>query len=136
MMSRIEDNPFSEWTSLLTQLVRASLDSHGRCERIMTENMCSPESPAFTAEQMSKLSDILEAALPRSTSSPAGGRTAVHTPESTHSNTSNKGPLQSNRNSNVPVFNSDRSPYGDLAKEFGVEPHLVEALAQRLSRIS
>lgn len=28
-MTRIEDNPFSEWTGLLTELVRASMECHG-----------------------------------------------------------------------------------------------------------
>lgn len=69
---------------------------------------------------MSRLSDILEAALPHSTSSPACSRTVTHTPD----------PAQPSQR------NAENSPYGDLAKEFGIEAHLVEALAQRLSRLS
>lgn len=80
---------------------------------------------------MSRLSDLLETALPRSTSSPIGSRPASHTqyfmPAASQS-------LQFTPMANVDHFEDD--PYADLAKEFGVEAHLVEALAQRLSRIS
>ncbi|KAJ3558259.1 hypothetical protein NM688_g1028 [Phlebia brevispora] len=115
LMTRIEENPFSEWTNLLTELVRASMDCH-----------------AFTAEQMSRLSDLLEAALPRSTSSPASFRPISHTPNFTQG--MNHRNLFFGQQANVENIEND--PYADLAEEFGVESHLVEALAQRLSRIS
>lgn len=86
---------------------------------------------AFTAEQMSKLSDILEAALPQCTSSPAS-RTTSRTPDSIRGNPE---PLQPSRKQNR-VTPPPVSPFGDIAKEFGVEAHLVEALAHRLSRLS
>ncbi|TCD68741.1 hypothetical protein EIP91_009887 [Steccherinum ochraceum] len=118
LLTRVEENPLSEWTGLLAQLLRAAMDCH-----------------AFTAEQMSKLSDILEAALLLSTSSasssPASARTATHTPDSARSGAE---PFQSSRKANVQVVRNP-SPYGHLAKEFGVEPHLVEALAHRLSKL-
>ncbi|KAF7797063.1 hypothetical protein EIP86_008255 [Pleurotus ostreatoroseus] len=112
LMTRIEDNPFSEWTGLLTELVRASMDCH-----------------AFTAEQMSRLSDLLETALPRSTSSPVS-IPAVHTQHFIPA-----APQGLHFASVVNQEDIENDPYADLAKEFGVEAHLVEALAQRLSRI-
>lgn len=79
---------------------------------------------------MSKLSDILEAALPR-TSSPAGSRgSRTHTPISR--GRSPRAPLQSSRKGNVTNGGNVLS-YGDLAREFGVDANVVEALAQRLS---
>lgn len=87
---------------------------------------------------MSKLSGILEAADiltavgSQSRSSPSSNRTATHTPDSTKSTTE---PFQPSRKGNMNIVRNV-SPYGNLAKEFGVEPHLVEALAQRLSKLS
>ncbi|CAL1709165.1 unnamed protein product [Somion occarium] len=117
LLTRVEDNPFSEWTSLLAQLVRAAMD----CQ-------------AFTSEQMSKLSDILEAALPQSTSSPRSSRTATRTPDSLRFTPELESPRRIGKADNL--IYEDNSPFGELAKEFGVEAHLVEALAQRLSRLS
>lgn len=86
---------------------------------------------AFTSEQMSSLSDILEAALPPSASSPF---TSHNVPEhKTHVHTSVP-PLQSSRKYNATKENN--KPYGDLAKEFGVDAQVVEALAQRLSQFA
>jgi hypothetical protein len=45
-------------------------------------------------------------------------------------------PLQSSRKSNIATASHNTVPYGDLAKEFGVDAHLVEALMQRLSNFS
>lgn len=83
---------------------------------------------------MGRISDVLEAALPQtnSNSSPATSRTATHTPDSVRSINE---PFQPSRKGNVNAVRNS-SPYGNLAKEFGVEPHLVEALAQRLSKLS
>ncbi|THH32550.1 hypothetical protein EUX98_g1634 [Antrodiella citrinella] len=117
LLAHVEENPFSDWTGLLAQLVRAAMDCH-----------------AFTSEQMSKLSDILEAALPQSNSnsSPASTRTASRTPDSARSTIE---PFRPSSRTNIPMMRN-ASPYGNLAKEFGVEPHLVEALAQRLSKLT
>ncbi|KAI0826455.1 hypothetical protein BC629DRAFT_1434869 [Irpex lacteus] len=71
------------------------------------------DSGAFTAEQMSRLSDILEAALPQSTSSPISSRNTTVAPSSGSGN--------------------GAKSYGDLAKEFGVDTQIVEALIKRLS---
>lgn len=105
------------------------------CCSLMQDIRTNPP-PAFTAEQMSKLSDILEAALPQSksnsNSNSAGTRTATHTPDSVRSGAE---PFQPSRKANSHV-SRNTSPYGNLAKEFGVEPHLVEALAQRLSKLT
>ena len=90
-------------------------------------------SIAFTAEQMSKLSDILEAALPRSTSSPAGSRSTSITPDLAQPNV--RRPLQASHKGNTVNVPVELNPFGDLAKEFGVDSNLVEALAHRLSRI-
>ena len=87
---------------------------------------------AFTAEQMSKLSDILEAALPPATSSPAMSHTA--SPQRLNRAPVPTPPLQSSRRYNT--VNENSKPYGDLAKEFGVDAHIVEALAQRLSKFA
>ncbi|KAI0694216.1 hypothetical protein BC835DRAFT_1533943 [Cytidiella melzeri] len=113
LVAKIDGNPFSEWTSLMTQVVRAAMD----CQ-------------AFTAEQMSRLSDILEAALPRSTSSPVGSCRSSRTSESMSIPVA---PLQSSRKGNANASTHSTMSYGDLAKEFGVDAHVVEALIQRLS---
>jgi hypothetical protein len=78
---------------------------------------------------MSKLSDILEAALP-AMSSPVMQHTP--SPERMSYAPAPAPPLQSSRKINM--VNENISPYGDLAKEFGVDAHIVEALAHRLSQ--
>ncbi|KAI0795443.1 hypothetical protein C8Q75DRAFT_803329 [Abortiporus biennis] len=115
LLNRIEENPFSEWTNILANVIRAAMQ-------------CS----AFTSEQMSKLSDIIEATLPHgaTTISSPHSRTATHTPDSVRGFVE---PLRPSRKVNKE--NQAHSPYGDLAKEFGVEAHLVEALAQRLTKL-
>ncbi|KAI0372029.1 hypothetical protein BV20DRAFT_940669 [Pilatotrama ljubarskyi] len=113
LMGRIEENPLSDWASLLTQIVRAALD----CQ-------------AFTPEQMAKLSDILEAALPRSTSSPPPS----HSPRSRSSASSSRQSSYSARAVH-PSGGLQMDAVGNLAKEFGVDPLVVEALAQRLAAI-
>ncbi|EMD31900.1 hypothetical protein CERSUDRAFT_119204 [Gelatoporia subvermispora B] len=119
LLARIEENPLSDWTSLMSQLVRAAMN----CQ-------------AFTSEQMSKLSDILEAALPQSMSSPPGSRSSISSPDSVQ-NVIQQPPVD------IPMYTAvntaqdhphvDQGAYKQLAEEFGVEPHLIEALAQRLS---
>lgn len=86
---------------------------------------------AFTAEQMSKLSDILEAALPRSTSSPLISCRSSRTPDSLPLSMA---PLQSSRKGNGAAQSG--VSYRDLAQEFGVDADVVEALIQRLSDIA
>ncbi|KAI0076516.1 hypothetical protein K474DRAFT_1708111 [Panus rudis PR-1116 ss-1] len=124
LLTRIEDNPFSEWATILAQLVR-----------------CAMECQAFTSEQMSKLSDMLEAAMPQQSSRSPSTRTTTHTPDSvqlmpmeTHSPNKNGSPPKKNGNSRV--TRRAKSPFGDIAEEFGVEAHVVEALVQRLSELS
>ncbi|KAI0826538.1 hypothetical protein BC628DRAFT_1373054 [Trametes gibbosa] len=112
LMARIEENPLSDWANVLAQIVRAGLD----CQ-------------AFTPEQMSKLSDILEASLPRSASTPALGyssrpRSSASSRQSSYSGRASRSP------SGLQV-----DAVGNLAKEFGVDPLVVEALAQRLAAI-
>ncbi|KAI0777753.1 hypothetical protein BD413DRAFT_468048 [Trametes elegans] len=113
LMTRIDENPLSDWANLLTQIVRAALD----CQ-------------AFTPEQMGKLSDILEAALPRSTSSPP----PIHSPRSRSSASSSRQSSYSGRPVHSPT-GLQVDAVGNLAKEFGVDPLVVEALAQRLAAI-
>ncbi|KAH9896942.1 hypothetical protein C8Q73DRAFT_728358 [Cubamyces lactineus] len=113
LMTRIEENPLSDWANLATQIVRAALD----CQ-------------AFTPEQMSRLSDILEAALPRSTSSPPPSRS----PRPKSSASSSRHSSYSGRMSHSPA-SLQGDAVGNLAKEFGVDPLVVEALAQRLAAI-
>ena len=115
LLSRTEDNPFSEWANLAAELARAAIG----CQ-------------AFTTEQMSKLSDMLEAALPPATSSPAMSYAA--SPQRPSNASSSMPPLQSRRKYNT--FDENIQPYGDLAKEFGVDAHIVEALAHRLSKFA
>ena len=81
---------------------------------------------------MSKLSDILEAALPPVASSPLTSHAASPNPPS-HGPAPGP-PLQSSRKYNM--NNENNPPYGDLAKEFGVDAQVVEALAQRLSQFA
>lgn len=80
---------------------------------------------------MSKLSDVLEAALPRSTSSPLSSHMTIDTPDTLYSE---PGQNLQTRSVDRDVF-MKYGAYGEIAKEFGVEAHLVEALAQRLSRM-
>ncbi|KAH9831159.1 uncharacterized protein C8Q71DRAFT_861894 [Rhodofomes roseus] len=116
LLVRNEDNPLSDWAALITQVVRAAMD----CQ-------------AFTSDQMSKLSDILEDALPKSTSSPPGPRSRSESPMDLQSEVEEAMRPAENENRGIP--SPGRGTYGDLAQEFGVEPHLVEALARRLSAI-
>lgn len=83
---------------------------------------------AFTSDQMNKLSDALEAALPQATSSPP------QSPRSRGSASSSRASVRGRRNMHSPS-NIQSDSLGSLAKEFGVDPHVVEALAQRLSSI-
>ncbi|PCH45064.1 hypothetical protein WOLCODRAFT_133474 [Wolfiporia cocos MD-104 SS10] len=112
LLVRINDNPISDWAALMTQLVRAAMD----CQ-------------AFTSEQMSQLSDALEAALPKSASSPASEAAASYSPALPN------GPVQNYQEVTDRHSAQDSQAFGDLAAEFGVEPHLIEALARRLSGI-
>ncbi|OSX63296.1 hypothetical protein POSPLADRAFT_1073992 [Postia placenta MAD-698-R-SB12] len=115
LLERIEENPFSEWAPLISDVVRAAL-----------------ECQAFTSEQMSKLSDILEAALhkvsgaPKRFSSPSlrPAEEELQSQPQPHPEPQNEAKGHSAPGSRA---------YGDLAIEFGVEPHLIEALARRLS---
>ncbi len=45
LMTRIEDNPFSEWTSLLTQLVRAAMDCQGQFSRALSATWFQSDIP-------------------------------------------------------------------------------------------
>lgn len=145
LLKRVEDNPFSEWTALLTQLIRAAIDCHGTHSYVLGASIhILIGSSAFTAEQMSKLSGMLEGAeilaagMPHSRASPraspscGSARNSSYTPDSGRSTTE---PFQPSRKGNVHVVRNGL-PYGNIAKEFGVEPHLVEALAHRLSKLS
>lgn len=71
---------------------------------------------------MSKLSDILEAALPRSTSSPAGSRSTSITPDLAQPSV--RRPLQASHKGNTINVPVELNPFGDLAKEFGVDSNL------------
>lgn len=115
LLERIEENPFSEWAPLISDVVRAAL-----------------ECQAFTSEQMSKLSDILEAALHKVSGAPKRSSSPSLRPAEEE--------LQSQPQPHLEPQNEvkghsapGRRAYGDLAIEFGVEPHLIEALARRLS---
>lgn len=37
LVARIEDNPFSEWTNLMTQVVRAAMDCQGMLPAIFVD---------------------------------------------------------------------------------------------------
>jgi len=113
---RNEENPLSDWASLITQVVRAAM-----------------ECQAFTSDQMSNLSDILEDALPKSTSSPPGDRSRSESPMNLHSEVQEA--LRPAENNIRGIPSPENGAYGDLAQEFGIEPHLIEALARRLSEI-
>lgn len=79
---------------------------------------------------MSKLSDILEAALPRSASSPPDSRSVSHSPASPGSSPRHQFPTRINCHTDTGC-----EAYGELAKEFGVEADVVEALVRRLSEV-
>ncbi|KAI0764886.1 hypothetical protein C8Q74DRAFT_1006674 [Fomes fomentarius] len=111
LMARIEENPLSDWAILLKEIVRAALDCR-----------------AFTSEQMDKLSEILEATVPQATSSPP------QSPRSRGSTSSSRQSMRSGRGIPSPSSLAPEA-VGHLAKEFGVDPFVVEALAQRLAAI-
>ncbi len=132
LMTRIEENPLSDWANPLSQIVRAALDCQGKNYTFGMVLSCiiDVRYTAFTPEQMGKLSDILEAALPRSTSSPP----PTHTPRS-RSSASSRQSSYSGRAVHSPGALQIDAAVGNLAKEFGVDPLVVEALAQRLAAI-
>ncbi|EJF63755.1 hypothetical protein DICSQDRAFT_101752 [Dichomitus squalens LYAD-421 SS1] len=111
LMARIEENPLSDWATLLKQVIRVALDCR-----------------AFTSEQMGKLSDILEATAPQATSSPP------QSPRSRGSANSSRLSNRSGRGAHSPS-SLPTETLGNLAKEFGVDPLVVEALAQRLAGV-
>ncbi|KAI0053211.1 hypothetical protein FA95DRAFT_1552708 [Auriscalpium vulgare] len=88
---------------------------------------------AFTGEQrqtIANLVDTSQAVLPHSPASSATGlssRGDPHTPDS--ASVRGSGGMR-------PHHQRHHSPFGGLAQEFGVEPQLIEALAQRLSGMS
>ena len=132
LVTRVEDNPFSEWASLAAELVRAAMVCQGKRNILPVLDVSHDRRhPAFTAEQMSKLSDILEAALPPATSSPVSHAAS---PKPIPRGCAPAPPLQSSRKYNSTKENN--APFGDLAKEFGVDAQIVEALAQRLSQFA
>ena len=133
LLARVADNPLSDWTSLISQVVRAAMDCQGLLpflRKTPTPFSTDISSAAFTAEQMSRLSDILEAALPRSSSSPVSSRRSSATPDSMFRHVA---PLQSSRKGNTSAYTNGTKSYGDLAKELGVDTQIVEALIKRLS---
>ena len=77
---------------------------------------------------MGKLSDILEATVPQATSSPP------LSPRSRGSANSSRLSDRSARGAHSPS-NLPTEALGSLAKEFGVDPLVVEALAQRLAGV-
>lgn len=81
---------------------------------------------AFTSEQMGKLSDVLETTIPQATSSPP------QSPRSRGSANSSRLSNRSGRGEHSPS-GFPMETLGHLAKEFGVDPLVVEALAQRLA---
>ncbi|KAI0746860.1 hypothetical protein C8Q80DRAFT_1104631 [Daedaleopsis nitida] len=111
LVARIEENPLSDWATLLKDIVRAALDCR-----------------AFTSEQMGKLSDLLEATIPQATSSPP------QSPRSHGSTSSSRMSMRSGRAVHSPSSLATDA-VGNLAKEFGVDPTVIEALAQRLAAI-
>ena len=82
---------------------------------------------------MSSLSDILEDALPRSTSSPPGVRSRSESPMDIQRQVQEAMDAGQIGPNGIP--SPERGAYGDLAQEFGIEPQLIEALARRLSEI-
>ncbi len=128
-MARIEENPLSDWAILLQEIVRAALDCRGRSSAPLGWMAWSAEILlAFTSEQMDKLSEILEATVPQATSSPP------QSPRSRGSTSSSRQSMRSGRGIPSPSSLAPEA-VGHLAKEFGVDPFVVEALAQRLAAI-
>ncbi|KAI0065267.1 hypothetical protein BV25DRAFT_1822416 [Artomyces pyxidatus] len=88
---------------------------------------------AFTAEQRQTVANLVDNSQPRSPASSASGfssRADLHTPDSVirAPNVLRSATQAQQANQGLP-----RGPFGMLAREFGVEPQLVEALAHRLS---
>jgi len=116
LMSRNNDKPNSD---LLALLLQAAIN----CQ-------------ALTGEQITKLAYLMDTSqsfLPRSPASSVSGmssRPDLHTPDSASLHNTNvfRAPIQAQHNQGL-----QHGPFDVLAREFGVEAHLVEALAQRLS---
>jgi hypothetical protein len=86
----------------------------------------------FTAEHRQKLSSIMDVHQPfvsHSPTSSTSGHSSHHEPGTPDRPHSQGGGVTSQRLSRVPV----NVEFGELANQFGVEPRLVEALAQKLS---
>lgn len=128
LVARIEENPLSDWNGLLKDIVRSALDCRGEFSLHWYSAVVLTPFTAFTSDQMSTLSDALEATLPQATSSPP------QSPRSRGSASSSRASVRSRRGVPSPASVSTDA-LGTLAKEFGVDPLVVEALAQRLSSI-
>jgi hypothetical protein len=93
---------------------------------------------AFTSQQMGKLSALLDSASPPAPNSAPptkGGNAAAFDHRSVISLV--PVPIKERENIKAPTPQVEsrlgQQSLGALAKEFGIEAHLVEALAQRLS---
>ena len=144
LVSRINVEMKAEDIDLLSQLVMAGM----RCQGVLifhsVQAVIEPCNVAFTSQQMSKLSALLDSAsLPAPTPAPGLATTKP-----------GNGAFLCNRDSDVSLAHESvpetqngkvtpqqsesrlgQHSLGALAKEFGVEAQLVEALAQRLSAI-
>lgn len=121
-----QNNPDEEYSmDLVTDLVKTAMDCR-----------------AFTAQQIRKFADLLEAcSLPvpvpsfvsgSSVSDSTSRSSAPRTPANRDFDGSQA--MHPNSNGTPPQRNSQ--PFGDIAREFGVEAQLVEALVQRLASLS
>ncbi|KAA1473657.1 hypothetical protein DENSPDRAFT_285976 [Dentipellis sp. KUC8613] len=115
LMSNKTEKALASEPDLLMQVLQAAM----HCE-------------AFTREQVSRLAEFAEHVPVVSPPSSASSR--LQTPDSASASTSSAvnvyGPYQPP--SQGPAQNM-QGPYDVLAREFGIETHLVEALAQRIS---
>jgi hypothetical protein len=86
---------------------------------------------AFTSQQVTRLSKYVD---PSAASSVSTLPTDVPTPDSGSHNHNFKQDLPSVDRGDVSVeYREAQSPFGALAREFGVETQLVQALVQRLA---
>jgi hypothetical protein len=119
-------------TELLAQLLNVALTCNGR--RLFSKALTSMITlfPVFTIEHRRHLSNVADIHQPFVSHSPISsisGHSSRHesgTPDLVLSQGSQAA-------SQRPSLGSANVEFGELANQFGVEPRLVEALAQKLS---
>lgn len=117
---------------LLAQLLNVAVTCDGEHPVCRKADLNLIPLSVFTAEHRRKLSNIMDAHYPffsHSPTSSVSGHSSRREPSTPDPMQSQGGRVASQRPARVQA----NVEFGELANQFGVEPRLVEALAQRLS---